>query len=509
MLCGSREMPVFAETSKDIAETSYLTVPVEKEYVYRTFQLTEDPYSRYQWALQNLGNIKYHDLLPSGYWGRTVYAKEGIDIDLEEGLSYFKEKGANREIIVAIIDTGVDTKQEDLQGHLWKNELEEADGKDSDGNGLKDDLYGWNFYDNSPVLCDYDAYSEEYEEYEDDHGTHCAGTIIATSNNHIGVAGIADSANVKILPIKALGGEDGEEAGEGYTSSIVQAIQYAEQMGAQICNLSFGGDSDDPVLREVMEQSDMLFVCAAGNDGRNIDSKPAYPAAYELPNVISVANLNGDGTLAASSNYGTTHVDLAAPGSNIVSTLVGDRYGMKTGTSMAAPMVTGAAALLYSFHDSMNAEDAKELLLQSVTPLEQLKGKVKTGGMLNVNQLLHTDYEGTTDMGAPKIQLEQKKGTSTKKRTLSIQIKGKRGLEDVRIVKGDVQLEEFQNTSLGTKLKNTSSQVTSLTAEGVYTVYARDRAGMEQVETIQVTMPSATQVKVANHPSKIALLKEN
>jgi len=511
VLCAGSIVSVKAEDTVaenvEIEQTEYLTVPVKKEYVYHTFQLTQDPYSRYQWGLQNLGNLSYFDILSNGLIGKKIHTKAGIDIDLEEGLSYFQEKGANREIILAVIDTGIDTEHEDLQGHFWVNALENQDGKDSDNNGLKDDLYGWNFYDNNSILCDYDAYNQEYDEFEDDHGTHCAGTIVATANNHKGIAGIAAGANVKILPIKALGGEEGEDTGEGYTSSIVQAIEYAERMGAQICNLSFGGDGEDPVLKKVMKESDMLFICASGNDGRDIDKKPVYPAAYQLPNVISVANINGDGTLAASSNYGVQNVDLAAPGSEIISTLVGSNYGTMTGTSMAAPMVTGACALLYSFHNSMTAEDAKSLVLQSVEKLDTLTGKVKTGGMLNVNNLLRSSYEGTTEEGKPIISLKENAGKTVKKAKVTISVESKRDLEEVRVVKGNYTVEDFQKGSLGTKLKNKKSQTKWLAKGATYTVYVRDRAGMEQVSKIKVSKATAKQIKATEYQSKIALLR--
>lgn len=506
-MCQSTLFPVsvLAETANE--EDSYLDVTVKKEYTYHTFSLTNDTYSNYQWALQNLGNLWQWDLLPSGNLGKKIQAKSGIDIGIEDAWSYFQQKGANREIIVAVIDTGVDTAQEDLKGHFWVNELESSNKKDDDDNGLVDDVNGWNFYDNSNVLCNYSSYDETYQEYEDDHGTHCAGTIAATPNNGMGIAGIAGDANVKVMVIKALGGTDGTDTGSGNTSSVVQAIRYAERMGAQICNLSFGGEGNDPVLRSVMEDSDMLFVCASGNDGKNMDNNPIYPAAYDLPNVISVANINADGSLASSSNYGVNNVDLAAPGSAIMSTLVGNTYGTMTGTSMSAPMVTGACALLYSFHDSMTAKDAKNIVLNSTESLSSLSGKVKTGGMLNVYNMLKQSYTPSETTSGMTVALSVESIANSTSKNVKIDVDDKRDLVEVRIVKGDVSLAKFQSGTVGTALTTNKSQTYTVKKSGTYTIYVRDRAGEEKVSTVQVEIKTSLKDKGNIHKSKISLLE--
>ena len=509
LLCANLFTPITIQAKTEDEGNDYLNVEVKKEYVYHTFQLTNDPFAKYQWAFDNTGIFKYKEILPSGYYGKTIYSKAGVDIGLEKGLAYYKEHAVNRPIIVAIIDTGVDTKQEDLQGHLWINELEKENKKDDDANGLKDDINGWNFYDNSKYLCNYASFDEEYQEYEDDHGTHCAGTIVATPNNGIGVAGIAGDANVKLMIIKALGGKEGEDAGTGLTSSIVQAINYAEKMGAQICNLSFGGDEEDPALKQVMKESNMLFICASGNDGQDTDKKPIYPASYELPNVISVANINSDGTLAASSNYGVQSVDLAAPGSEIVSTLVGNDYGRMTGTSMAAPMVTGASALLYSFYENMTAQDAKNIILNSTKKLSTLSGKVKTGGMLDIEAMLKTPYTPSTEHKETELTLSLGELEGSYGKNLNINVDSKRDLVEVRIQKGEISLEEFQKQKGGTALKLDKVQQYKIKEPGSYTVYIRDRAGIEKTETVQADFTIPLKAKGSTHKSKISLLKES
>lgn len=467
-------------------EKKVVNKKLEKECVYRIQAVTNDPFIQYQWFLANNGNLKYKELLSNGNLGKEVIAKKGIDIQWEKARQYFKQKGANREVIVALIDTGVDTKQADLKSHLWVNELEKFDGKDDDGNGYVDDVYGWNFFGRNNKLCDYANFDKVYQTYEDDHGTHCAGIIGATTNNKVGVSGIAGDANVKIMVLKALGGEEGTETGSGVTSAIVEAIEYAEKMGAQICNISFGGYEEDTVLKRTIEESKMLFVCAAGNEARNIDTTPIYPAGYNLPNVISVCNLNADGTIAKTSNYGSKNVDLAAPGSDIVSTLVNNEYGKMTGTSMSAPMVTGAAAMLYSFHTNMTAVDAKKIILGSVKKLPALSGKVKSGGMLNLEAMLKKKYKAPSLANEIVLNVVVEDFPGEQQKKINILMKSQHELVDRRLIKGNVAVKQARNNKKSIPLQKEEEQVYIAKTPGFYTVYIRNRAGFELCKTVKV-----------------------
>lgn len=323
--------------------------------------------------------------------GSSPNAVSGIDINMENAWAVYN--GGVRDTIVAVIDTGIDYTHEDLADSLWVNENEiPGDGIDNDGNGYVDDYLGWNFYDNN---------NEIFNGSDDSHGTHGAGTI-AASRNDVGIAGIAGSSAVRIMPVKALGGTEGA----GTTASIIKAIRYAEQNGAVICNLSFGTSKNDLALKNAIADSDMLFIAAAGNGsglagsvtGQNTDRSPIYPAAYDLDNIISVANLQYDGTLHYSSNYGITSVDLAAPGSYILSTTPGGTYSYMTGTSMAAPMVTGVAALIYSHYKDITLPEIRERILASVRQLDSLKGLVATGGMLDAYAALTGDFDALEEM---------------------------------------------------------------------------------------------------------------
>ena len=239
---------------------------------------------------------------------------------------------------------------------------------------IVDDVYGWNFYDNN---------AQVFTGADENHGTHSAGTI-AAARNGVGTVGICDPAYVKIMVIKTLG----TSSGVGTVSNVVKAIRYAQANGASICNLSFGTMKYSEELYQAIKDSGMLFIVAAGNgdasgNGYSIDEQPMYPASFELDNIISVANLRFDGQLDRASNYGVRSVDLAAPGNYILSTITDNDYAYMSGTSMAAPMVTGTAAMLYSCDASLSLMDVRNRILQSARPIESLSGKVATGGMLD------------------------------------------------------------------------------------------------------------------------------
>lgn len=348
-----------------------------------------DSYASYQWAFLNTGELRLvpsHTAavdaaigaitgIPALSADGTVRSLEGIDMNIVPAWKKYDAKSGKRQVIVALIDTGVDITHPELSGSIWTNTGEiPGDGIDNDGNGYIDDVYGWNFYDNN---------AQVFTGTDDNHGTHSAGTI-AAARNGVGTVGICDPAYVKIMVIKTLG----TSSGVGTVSNVVKAIRYAQANGASICNLSFGTMKYSEELYQAIKDSGMLFIVAAGNgdasgNGYSIDEQPMYPASFELDNIISVANLRFDGQLDRASNYGVRSVDLAAPGNYILSTITGNDYAYMSGTSMAAPMVTGTAAMLYSCDASLSLMDVRNRILQSARPLESLSGKVVTGGMLD------------------------------------------------------------------------------------------------------------------------------
>ena len=323
-----------------------------------------------------IDGISLPPLGPSNYDAIQTDAVSGIDINIKEAWQLYGQQPDKRPVTVAVIDTGIDTSHKDLKDAIWINEDEiPRDSIDNDGNGYVDDVNGWNFISNTNQLFAGD---------EDTHGTHGAGTIAAVKGNG-GIAGIGDSHYIKIMVLKALGGEEGK----GSPESVIEAIRYAEANGAQICNLSFGSGQTSPEFEAAIRDSHMLFVAAAGNGnqyeiGYDIDRHPVYPASFPYDNIITTGNLLFNGHLDESSNYGQINVDLAAPGTYILSTVPADTYAYMTGTSMAAPMVTGAAALLYSGRPDLSLSDVRTALLSSVHKLAPLKGKTASGGMLDV-----------------------------------------------------------------------------------------------------------------------------
>ena len=488
---------------------------VQPNYTYESTALsTSDPLLGEQWALDNDGSFQLEEQenrypvfddpfeMPSAPWqwiapwwmwsagGSTagsiqVQAVPGIDIGLAEAWGLYD--GGSRDVVVALVDTGIDYTHEDLAGRIWTNVDEiPGNGIDDDGNGYVDDVYGWNFYSDT---------NDVYVGTEDAHGTHGAGTIAANADNGTGIAGIVQSDRVKVMAVKALGGSDGS----GTTASIIQAIQYAEANGAQICNLSLGSSQNDPALYRTMASSDMLFVVAAGNDGTDLETSPSYPASYDLDNVISVANIRYDGELDPTSSYGAASVDLAAPGSYILSTTPGGTYSYMTGTSMAAPMVSAAAAMVYSAFPNATLADVKDILLASVQKLDSLSDCTATGGMLDLGAAMA--YAATASTGRtwaepdltayadnpPVISLSLSQWLG--RRYLTVQVLDADGdLLKAAYASGTRTAADFQGGDAGNpiSLDSWGTATFRVRTGGTYTFYAVDQAGNETVRTVEL-----------------------
>lgn len=453
----------------------------ERERAMKTAGVN-DPFFYAQWGLYNYGtNLTDFVRTQGGGQGVTIPQKKGLDINVKNLWKQLNKKNTSK-VIVANIDTGVDYTSTDLKSVMWKNPKEKKNGKDSDKNGYKDDIYGWNFYNNNNKVYSNRAYS--YNNYEDDHGTHGAGTIAAVRNNGYGIAGIASGTNVKLMTIKVLGGRKGE----GTTLSVIKGIKYAKKMGAKICNFSFGSYQNDKMLRDVIKDSkDMLFICAAGNERNNNDRYPAYPASYNYSNVISVANLDYTGYLESYSNYGKKSVLLAAPGTDIFSLGVNERGIVETGTSMAAPMVTGTAALIYAKYPGITPAMAKNALKRGATRISSLNGKVASGGYLNAEKTVNSNYY------PPYITVKttQKKNYSLAK--VSAKKRGSTRVTAVKYITGKKTSAYFSNGKRGYNVKNGTLKVKKT---GYYTVYARDSAGNQTVRTVKITAGKPPKLKV-------------
>ncbi len=368
-----------------------------------------DMYADALWGLNNTGSYTY-------YVGGTSYkenSKEDVDINLVEGWNAYRGS-TDTEVIVAVIDTGVCYEHPDLKDHMWVNPGEIPDnGIDDDGNGYIDDIYGWDFYNDDNTVFHSETYTDPSGTVgEDDHGTHIAGVIAATANNEIGVTGVASNVNVKIMSLKINGGKNAE----GTAENAVKAINYAEAMGAKVVNLSWGSYSKDDDLMLAIEESKMLFVCAAGNDGVDNDVKPMYPASYEGDNIISVTYINPLGKMVSStsgyfatlrgSNYGLKSVDIAAPGTDILST-VPNGYAYKSGSSMAAPFVTGMAAIAYAYNPDFYAAQVRKAILSTVKFYSDFEGKMAAPGIPDLAGMVRVLPELRKDREKPFIHTKQ------------------------------------------------------------------------------------------------------
>ena len=332
----------------------------EPNYELSAHRLPNDPRFPELYGLRNTGQT-------GGVAGADIDAPAAWDASTGGG-----------DVIVAVIDTGVDRRHPDLAANAFVNAGEIPGNRiDDDGNGYVDDTRGWDFVNEDPDPFD-----------DNRHGTHVAGTIAAVGNNGIGVAGVAWRA--RLMPLKMLGA-----TGRGVLSDAVRAVEYAALMGADVINASWGGGGFSQALRETIEEAgarDVVFVASAGNNARNIDRVPTYPAAYDAENIIAVAATDASDRLAAFSNHGVAGVDLAAPGVAILSTVPGPGYQRFSGTSMAAPHVTGAVALLRSIAPELHATTVKKILLRHVTPLPGLEGVVRSGGRLRLTAALEHDF---------------------------------------------------------------------------------------------------------------------
>lgn len=291
----------------------------------------------------------------------------------------------SNKIHVGIIDEGVMNTHVDLRANIWVNpgEGSRADYKDNDLNGLIDDIHGWDFAANNASV---------YDGPSDHHGTHVAGTVAAMANNNAGVLGVCPTA--KLITAKFLGVNGGTTANAVKAINYMTRLKLTKKINLVATNNSWGGGGYSQALYDAIKaagNANILFVAAAGNSGINIDTTPSYPASYALPNVISVGAIARTGKRAAFSNYGVNRVHIAAPGVDIVSTAPtttnGSGYAYMSGTSMAAPHVTGAAALYASLNPCASAAQIRAALLRLAVRDPQLTGMVQQNRRLDTSKI--------------------------------------------------------------------------------------------------------------------------
>ena len=403
-------------------------------------------------------------------------------------------------LVIAVIDDGVEYTHPDLAGRMWVNPGEVVDGVDNDGNGYVDDIYGYDFYDN-----DSDAYdNNNVSTGEGGHGTHVAGTICAEPNNSIGIAGVVQQC--QIMALRFLGPQG------GYTSDAIDAINYAVEKGVRLSNNSWGGGGYSGALYAAIENAGnqgQLFLAAAGNGGSDdlgddTDISPHYPSSYNLPNIISVAATDNRDQLADFSNFGVNSVDVAAPGVDIASSAYGSYYYF-SGTSMATPNVTGVAALILSQNPGFSAGQVRDRLLQTVRPVQALDGLIATGGVVDALAAISVTPPEPLP-AAPTALSAQATGTATISLAFSDSADNEDGFKVYRSESGaDFALHTVLDANTTTYLDNGLTPGTAY----AYEVTAFNTAGESDASNTAMATTDVEPVILPSAPSDLAAQATN
>jgi thermitase len=363
----------------DVAEPNFLRYPLE---------IPNDELFRHLWGLRNVGQRH------AGSFG----ARGLPDADIDATRAWDVEEG-DPSTVIAVADTGVAVDHRDLDANIWDNPGEvPGDGIDNDANGYIDDVHGWDFAEEDNSLVERRRHISA-----SDHGTHVAGTIAAEKNNGIGVAGVCPDCRIMVLKISRAVPRDDPHYMNLPLSALLEGLAYAQQNGADVLNASFGYSTYSRLEREAFSSAvdaGVLPVIAAGNSRSNNDLSPLYPASYDIPGTLTVAASNDRDRYAGFSSYGAEVAELAAPGEEIMSTILFGEFASFSGTSMATPHTVGAAGLVESRHPTWSPLQVKNALLNSVDHPEGLNsfdggfGRfTQTGGRLNAARALDASPE--------------------------------------------------------------------------------------------------------------------
>lgn len=398
-----------------------------------------------QWALNNIGQSA-----PFGLPGTR-----NSDMDILK--AWEKTKGS-KDIVVAVLDTGVDYTHPDLKNNMWVNEAEAKGepGRDDDGNGYVDDIYGYDFVssysEEGRVKMWYGKPGDADPMDENGHGTFCASEIGASSDNGQGVVGL--NWNVQIMALRFLGSSGGQ------TDDAVSAIYYAIDKKVDIMSNSWGGGPKNKFLAKAIgdaQKAGIVFVAAAGNDSNNNDANPSYPASYnqnhqdqELTNVISVGASDNQDNPASFSNFGHRAVHVFAPGVDIVGAvpvhLMPGRkpYVVMSGTSMATPYVSGVVALMMAANPSLrkNPAEIKKILIETSDQVDNLVGKSQSNGRINAAKALnYTPSNKPAQQWLSKAYSYEQKGFNQELFDIRHEIKVE-GAKAIRLKFADLRIDE-------------------------------------------------------------------
>jgi subtilisin family serine protease len=466
---------------------------VEPNYIVHAIATPNDPSFGMLWGLQNTGQTLGCGAscygTPTGTAGADISATLAWDVST-----------GSRANVVAVVDTGIDYNHPDLAANVWSAPAAFSVTVGGLVINCAAGTHGFNAFTNSCNPLD-----------DNDHGSHTSGTIGATGNNGVGVAGVNWVASI-------MGAKFLNAAGSGTTANAINAIEFAVQaktvLGAdanvRVLSNSWGGGGFSQALLDEINKanaSDMLFVAAAGNNGRNNDTTPNYPSNYAAPNVVAVAATDNNDGIARFSNYGATMVHLGAPGVDVLSTTRNNTYKYFSGTSMATPHVAGAAALVLSAC-ALDTAGLKSILLNSIDLIPSMSGVTITGGRLNVNQAIRA-CSPTPDFALSVTPDSQsvEQGASTIYTATVTPSGGFTGTVTFSVA--DLPADgtaSFDPASVTTSGSSTLTVATaSTTPAGIYAITITATSGTltySTVVTLEVTEPAAAAFTVAASPRR-------
>lgn len=368
---GNLYAKVNSNNAKNLKKLRHIKY-VEPNYTFSAFNYENeeivDPDFFKQWYLSNLGKnepVRVNRMSP-------LQGKIGCDISAQKA---WEISTGSKEIIIAIVDSGIDFTHPELAQNIWVNEAEKngTAGVDDDNNGYIDDIHGYDFANNDSSPMD-----------DNGHGTHCAGIIGAAHNNQKIMGVLKD---VSLVAIKIL-----DKKGHADTVTTIKGIEYALKTPAKILSCSWGGSDNSQILKELIAKAadqGVIMVAAAGNSrGRNNDTDPTFPASYNLDNVISIGAHNAQGYYSSFATRGPNSVHIAAPGTNIISTWPGGKFKVASGTSMAAPIAAAAVGLLKYRSPHLTPLEIRERLMQTGIKERSLKEKVISSARLDLLRLI-------------------------------------------------------------------------------------------------------------------------
>lgn len=348
------------ESSQDISDDiDYIKNPIDVREIK-------------QWSLSNQGIYPSYSNNGMAWEFDERKACKGCDINYSDFSLYSK-----RECTVAVIDTSVNVLHTDYQ-NIWHNANEIIDDNiDNDNNEFVDDYFSWNFVADNNAVCD-----DSGSDYSI-HGNLMVGVLCAHKDNF---TGIFNNTKCNVMCIQAI---DGRKL-KGDVDDVIKAIEYAQDNGAKICCMAFSTYVYSEELENAIRSSDMLFVVPSGNDGFELDENlKVYPACFDYDNCISVADMRCDGNLSIMSNYSSDYIDVAAPGTDIISTYPDGTYGVESGTSLASAYVTGLAGMVYSCSSKeLSANQIKRIIINNATVNDILKDRVKSSGYIDYTKSL-------------------------------------------------------------------------------------------------------------------------